>query len=119
MLARTAAMADAAATMIANAVDLPGSPKIKRARADSLRDDCDLGHRLVTVGVGQLNIEEKRAALARGRALAGGLCTRGLVAGAALAVQGEAVICGDMAVAPALTRYLPGNRAMKGQQNHV
>ena len=52
VLARTAAMADAAATMIANAVDLPGHPSIVRQPACEVQFDSNLGARLVTVGEG-------------------------------------------------------------------
>jgi ApbE superfamily uncharacterized protein (UPF0280 family) len=40
-----------AATLIANAVDLPGSPKVKRVAANELSPDSDLRDRLVTVDV--------------------------------------------------------------------
>ena len=50
VLAATAAQADAAATVVANAVDLKDE-RIVRAPARSLREDSDLGDRLVTVDV--------------------------------------------------------------------
>jgi len=53
--ATQAAQADAAATIIANAVDLPGHPAIVRLPAESLQPDSDLGARLVTRGVGELH----------------------------------------------------------------
>ncbi|WP_204349766.1 hypothetical protein, partial [Klebsiella pneumoniae] len=53
VLARDAASADAAATLIANAVDLD-HPAIRRRPARNLDPDSDLGDRLVTVGVGDL-----------------------------------------------------------------
>src|SRR5258708_14478124 len=55
VLARTASQADAAATVIANAVDLPGHPAITRRRASDLQPDSDLGARLVTRDVGRLS----------------------------------------------------------------
>src|SRR5882757_9166821 len=55
VLARTASLADAAATVIANAVDLPGHPAIVRRPASELQPDSDLGMRLVTSGVGTLS----------------------------------------------------------------
>ena len=58
VLAKTAAMADAAATMIANAVDLPGHPAIQRRAAREIQIDNDLGNRMVTVGVGPLSESE-------------------------------------------------------------
>jgi ApbE superfamily uncharacterized protein (UPF0280 family) len=48
VLARTASQADAAATIIANAVDLPGHPCIVRCPANALQPESDLGARLVT-----------------------------------------------------------------------
>ena len=47
VLASSAAQADAAATLIANAVDLPGHPAIHRRPADQLQSDSDLGEQRV------------------------------------------------------------------------
>ena len=55
VLAATAAEADVAATLIANAVDLPGHPAIRRQPAQDLQPDSDLGPRLVTTHVGPLS----------------------------------------------------------------
>lgn len=70
VLASTAAIADAAATLIANAVDLPDHPMIERKVATELNPDSDLGVRLVTVGVGEITIEEADRALESGQRLA-------------------------------------------------
>ena len=68
VLARTAAEADAAATLIANAVDLPGHPADHpRARPNALQHDTDLGARLVTTAVGPLAPAEIARALDRRR----------------------------------------------------
>ena len=66
VLAADAARADAAATLIANAVDLPGHPAISRVPASELEPDSDLGARPVTVEVGPLAPEEVGLALERG-----------------------------------------------------
>ena len=58
VLADRAAMADAAATIIANAVDLPGHPVSSVCRLATLAPDSDLGDRLVTQGVGELSPAE-------------------------------------------------------------
>ena len=58
VLADRAAMADAAATIIANAVDLPGHPEVTRVPARDLAPDSDLGERLVTQNVGELSADE-------------------------------------------------------------
>jgi uncharacterized protein len=70
VLAATAAAADAAATLIANAVDLPGHAAVARAPASSLDPDSDLGDRLVTVDVGALSPTDIDAALTAGVAAA-------------------------------------------------
>jgi uncharacterized protein len=88
ILARTASEADAAATVVANAVDLPGHPAIRRTPADALQPDSDLGPRLVTVAVGALGQAEVRAALEAGAACADDLVTAGLIEAAALHLQG-------------------------------
>ncbi len=84
VLARTAAQADAAATIIANAADLPGHPAISRKPANEMAPDTDLGAIPVTVNVGILSPGEVAAALDAGLAMAGQLMSRGLIEGAAL-----------------------------------
>ncbi len=94
VLARNAAAADAAATIIANAVDLPGHPSIRRVPARSLQSDTDLGDRLVTDHVGMLTESEIGAALAHGATRAGHLLEMGLIAGACLHLRGQSRTCG-------------------------
>jgi ApbE superfamily uncharacterized protein (UPF0280 family) len=94
VLARDAAAADAAATVIANAVDLPGHPSIVRVPAHDLQPDSDLGQRLVTRAVGALTADEIAAALAAGVAVAEGLVARGLIAAAALHLAGATRVVG-------------------------
>jgi ApbE superfamily uncharacterized protein (UPF0280 family) len=91
VLARTASQADAAATVIANAVDLPGHPAIVRRRACDLQPDSDLGARLVTCDVGELSAGEIEDALESGAACARRLLVAGLIEGAALRLRGETV----------------------------
>jgi uncharacterized protein len=89
VLARHAAMADAAATVIANAVDLPGHPKVHRVSARSIAPDSDLGDRLVTRFVGELSAEDILCALNQGAAVSEQLRSEGLIHSAALLLQGE------------------------------
>ncbi|MCR8546335.1 UPF0280 family protein [Salipiger sp. P9] len=96
VLARDAAQADAAATLIANAVDLPGHPAIARRPASALAPDSDLGDRPVTVAVGPLGAAEIRKALDAGRTLAEEYSSRGLLHAACLALAGERVVLGSM-----------------------
>lgn len=92
VLAATASQADAAATMIANAVDLPGHPAVIRKPANELQPDSDLGARLVTCDVGELSRDEIAAALESGAECARHLFDRRLIEGAVLQ------LCGDMLV---------------------
>ncbi len=94
VLAHRAAAADAAATIIANAVDLPGSKKIKRLSACELAPDSDLGERLVTQSVATLSLEETRLALDAGTSVAVHLRAENLIFAAALRLQGETRILG-------------------------
>ncbi|MEM8728349.1 MAG: UPF0280 family protein [Pseudomonadota bacterium] len=94
VLAGCAAEADAAATLIANAVDLPDLPGITRAPACDIQPDSDLGARRVVTGVPPLSDRDIAAALARGQARASDMCHRGLIQGAALFLQGQSVMTG-------------------------
>jgi uncharacterized protein len=94
VLAKTASQADAAATIIANAVDLPDHPAIVRVPANELQVDSDLGDRLVTRDVSALTEQEIEAALEAGRCRAQHLLAAGLIEGAALRLLGETVVVG-------------------------
>ena len=89
VLARTAARADAAATIIANAVDLPGNAAIVRCPANELQPDSDLGARLVTRDVGALSDTEIERALEAGSVIARQLLLSGLIEGATLRLMGQ------------------------------
>ena len=88
VLARTAAEADAAATLIANAITVD-HPAVERAPACTLREDSDLGARRVTVAVGPLPARARAAALDAGLAEARAMQAAGLVDSARLALQRE------------------------------
>ena len=94
VLAKTASQADAAATIIANAVDLPGHPAIIRCPANELQPDSDLGTRLVTRDVGALGESEIDDALRAGVSRAQQLLAAGLIEGAALRLLGETAVVG-------------------------
>lgn len=94
VLARSAAEADAAATVIANAVDLPSQAAcaaagIVRQPASVVRDDSDLGEIAVTVRVPTLPAAVVQQALQRGLACAQRLQAAGLLHAAVLACQGQ------------------------------
>ena len=84
VLADNAAAADVAATLIANKVNLPGHPHIKRACACDLFPDTDLGARKVTSSVGPLTLAERNAALEAALPFAEHLVQTGQIKNAAL-----------------------------------
>jgi uncharacterized protein len=97
VLAPTAAMADAAATVIANAVDLPNHPAIQRVPANSLQPDSDLGAIPITRTVGALSYDDIETALGRGLLQADRLRKQGLIAAAALHLQATSRVLGSIA----------------------
>jgi len=90
VLARTAAEADAAATIIANAVNVQDE-RITRMPAWRVRDDSDLGALPVTVDVPELPAAQVRRALQQGLQKAQELQAAGLIWCALLACQGQFV----------------------------
>jgi len=93
VLATNAAQADAAATIIANAVNVDHET-IRRQPAHALRDDSDLGVLPVTVSVGTLPILAINEALSAGVMRAQDLRRSGLIQAAFLSLQGENRIVG-------------------------
>ncbi len=87
VLAATAAVADVAATLIANAVNVE-SAAITRKPAIKLDPDSDLGQLLVTTRIGRLTDAEIVAALNAGVVVAEAYRARGLIAGAVLMLRG-------------------------------
>lgn len=95
ILADTAAAADAAATVVANAVDIP-HPGIVRRRARELQPDSDLADRLVTVHVPELSRADVARALALGHRRALQLIRSKLIHSAMLVCQGQVRVVGEL-----------------------
>ena len=95
VLASNAAMADVAATLICNAVDLPCHANIHRAKASDLVDDTDLGHRLVVRHVGALSACDIETALGYGRDVAQRFVSCGLIQSAALFLKDNNCVVGQ------------------------
>ena len=88
VLARDAPSADAAATLIANAVNID-DPAIVRRPARDLDPDSDLGRLPVVIGVGPLTPSQNAAALDAGVARAEAMRRAGLIEAALLTLAGE------------------------------
>ena len=93
VLAESAAAADVAATLIANAVDIE-DPAILRLPASELSPDNELGSRPVTVDVGPLSPIQVERALEAGSAVARDMAARGLIVQALLSLQGRSRMAG-------------------------
>jgi ApbE superfamily uncharacterized protein (UPF0280 family) len=117
VLAGDAATADVAATLIANAVDLPGHPAIRRERACTIQPDSDLGERPVTTDVGPLSDSEMARALERGLAVADDYRRRGLIEAAALFLGGDARLRGDFEPNPLSASLRSALLPLKGARN--
>jgi hypothetical protein len=87
VFASSASQADAAATMIANSVDI-ADVRIVRQPANTLKDDSDLGEQLVTVAVPTLGQDEIHEALEVGLKKAHTLKQNGLICASVLSCQG-------------------------------
>jgi len=104
VLANNATTADAAATLIANAIDVPGLACIKRIAAHELNPDSDLADQLVTVDVGKLSAHDIRYALDRGKRVAESLINDGHIQAVHANLQGALLsLCVGMAKSADLT----------------
>ena len=97
VLATSASRADAAATVVANAVDVD-DPRIVRRPASAVRDGSDLGDRLVTCAVPSLPETLVAQALENGERAARREIAAGRIIAALLCLQGRAVACGTNAL---------------------
>jgi ApbE superfamily uncharacterized protein (UPF0280 family) len=102
ILARNAAEADAAASLVANAVDLPGHPMVVRRRAIDVVDDSDLGERLVVTACGDLSADESDHALSAGAAEAERFIAAGLIHRAGLFLKKRGRIVDGLDTEPSL-----------------
>lgn len=94
VLAANAAVADVAATLIGNAVNLPNHPAITRRKAQDIKPDTDLGDRLVVTNIGMLSNLDIITALNAGHAVAEKMLADGQIKGAALFFRGKHKVTG-------------------------
>ena len=95
VLAGSAAAADVAATLIANAVDAPGAAGIRRQAAVELAPDSDLRHHQVTVDVGDLDPAAIALAMRSGVHMAEQFYASGLLLAVYIQLKNEVAVVGD------------------------
>ncbi|AXX99474.1 UPF0280 family protein [Profundibacter amoris] len=89
ILAKNAATADVAATLVANALNLPNHPAIHRTPAHDLHDDTDLGDRPVVTRCDPLSATDIETALTNGTCTARAMLDQKQIHAAALFLQGQ------------------------------
>ena len=101
VLAQSAGLADAAATVIANAVNT-AHPAVERLPANEVKDNSDLGEKLVTVHVPALDDNTVHQALRQGLQQALQMKQSGLISASVLTCQGWMITTES----PNIARYL-------------
>lgn len=90
VLSKTASFSDAAATVIGNFTRVEDA-NILRTLAEKIYPDTDISGEWVTIRVGELSQEKIEEALDKGLSKAHGICQKGLITGALIAIQGRLV----------------------------
>jgi hypothetical protein len=90
VLSKTASFSDAAATVIGNFTRVE-DPNILRTLAEKIYPDTDISGEWVTIRAGELPQEKIKEALDKGLSKAYGICQKGLINGALIALQGKVV----------------------------
>jgi len=90
VLSKTAAISDAAATIIGNFTNAE-DPNITRSLAEKVYPDTDIAGEWITVKVGKLSEEKIEKALNNGLSKADSLCRKGLIHGALIVLQGRVI----------------------------
>lgn len=106
VLASDAATADVAATLIANAVDLPGHPAIRREPSDQATHGDDLDAPKIVTDCSPLSEIEIEQALRSGVAVAQTMISKGQIVDASLFLQGYHCLLGTGFMTPANSRQI-------------
>jgi len=103
VLSKSAALADAAATVIGNFTNVD-DPKIRRSLAEGIYPDTDIAGAWVTTEIGRLSPEKIEEALKHGLSKAYSICERRLIKGALIAVKSRVVWTESLS--PLLTKII-------------
>ena len=94
VIAEKASVADAAATIIGNHIDLKNSNKIKKIAANNLYEDTDLNDKLITVSVESLTDTEIRQAILKGKIISEHYISKNLIKSVIINLQDNILILG-------------------------
>ena len=94
VVAKSASIADAAATMIANDINIDYHPNIKKENATIIYEETDLKDKLITTNVGFLNHSEIKMALNKGKSSANILINKKIILSALLNLKNNYVYLG-------------------------
>ena len=94
VVAKSASIADAAATMIANDINIDYHPNIKKENAAIIYEETDLKNKLITTNVGFLNHSEIKMALNKGKSSANLLINKKIILSALLNLKNNYVYLG-------------------------
>ena len=94
VIAEKASVADAAATIIGNYIDLKNSNKVKKTAANNLYEETDLNDKLITVSVENLTENEIRQAMSKGRNISEHYISKNLIKSVIINLQDNILILG-------------------------
>lgn len=94
VIAEKASIADAAATIIGNHIDLKNSNKVKKTVANNLYENTDLNDKLITVSVENLTKNEIRRAISKGKNISEYYISKNLIKSVIINLQDNILILG-------------------------
>ena len=94
VVAEKASIADAAATIICNKIDLQDSNKIKKTTANQLYDETDLNNKLITISVKKLTEKEIIQAILNGKTIADYYISKNIIKTVIINLQNNILILG-------------------------
>ena len=95
VIAEKASVADAAATIIGNYIDLKNSNKVKKIVANNLYEETDLNDKLITESVENLTENEIRRAMSKGRNISEHYISKNLIKSVIINLQNKILILGQ------------------------
>ena len=95
VIANKASVADSAATLICNKIDLKNSNKVKKINANNLYEDTDLKNKLITVSVENLTEYEIKEAIIKGKIISEHFISKKIIKSVIINLQNNILILGN------------------------